>query len=702
MSDVLWATKIYATPSSNILTKIDSSNDVFLFGGSPSQVIRFFDGAKPIDNIIDNTNGYNMTGTNSLEGEVVAILVKYSGLIGDIQWATKIGTDSTIFDTAIDLKIDTSKDVFVCGNIFSRTNNRFYDGKSPSDGYFDLGEGYNTNIEDSESDTFFVKYDGKNGNIIWLTEVTGITKQQDYPTNITLDRFNNSFLTGYSNGTDSIKFYDGVGPSSGDSTIDLGQGYSVTGGDQYIAFLSKYNGVGKVQWVSKINNLGASESRPVNTISDKNDDIYVNGSSDTITVINFYDGSEPVGTTIPIDTFYTMTGDSGPGRFTWLVKYSGETGGVQWATKIGGTSGDKIPINLRLDTSNDVFISGSCIRIATTQDNNNIRFYDGFNPVNGVIDNGDSNSMLIGYNEFGPSICIWLSKYGGENGKLEWATKLVNEGNYRFGFDNGNGELIDMVMDNKNNVYLNGYSNITVEGDSSIKFYNSGKPIDNQISNDLALSFTIEGISDIWLVKYDGETGEIQWATKISGSGIDTSYKTQNTSTIQVDYDDNVYITAFSNSTSITFYDGIASGDLGTGYNMTESSGNFYTFISKYDGKNGKLLWATKISSDNDFSRNIQIDSTNKVYISGLSSGAPGSQSYDIYNAVKPTNNSIILDDPNIMDTVIPSFYLAKYNGERNIPPTPTPSNQIYVAPVYYPSGTVYQYGSLTTFVPRR
>ena len=144
-----------------------------------------------------------------------------------------------------------------------------------------------------------------------------------------------------------------------------------------------------------------------------------------------------------------------------------------------------------------------------------------------------------------------------------------------------------------NNVLACGYFQGTAT------FYNSdGSP---------GATLTATASTDGFIVKYNS-SGDVTWATKISGSSSDTVYG------IAIDSENNILVSGTINGDAI-FYN----SDGSSGATLTATDND--AFIAKYDSS-GNVTWATKIGgSSTDAGYGIAIDSSNNVLATGYFNG---------------------------------------------------------------------------------
>ena len=173
-----------------------------------------------------------------------------------------------------------------------------------------------------------------------------------------------------------------------------------------------------------------------------------------------------------------------------------------------------------------------------------------------------------------PGQSIFLVKYN-PTGTVRWAK--TSKGN--------NVGWSKVATDNLGNVYLVGSYGSSTISFGSITLTNT----------------TTTNYADGFLIKYDS-IGNVIWAGDIGGTGNDVP------SSIAIDPIGNVLISGYYNSPNLSF----------SGTNiLSNSSGNYETFIAKYDSS-GNIIWAkSSISNNNDYSYSITTDNLGNAYIGG-------------------------------------------------------------------------------------
>jgi hypothetical protein len=162
----------------------------------------------------------------------------------------------------------------------------------------------------------------------------------------------------------------------------------------------------------------------------------------------------------------------------------------------------------------------------------------------------------------------YLAKYD-SNGTRQWVKML---GSTSADFSYG------VAIDSNNNVYITGHTDGTFPDGSA----------------------NVGNTKDAYLAKYDSN-GTRQWVKMLGSTATDESRS------VAIDSNNNVYITGFTNGTLPNGTDPV--------------NGTFDAFLAKYDS-NGNRQWVKMLGSTAiDVADDVAIDSNNNVYITGQTAG---------------------------------------------------------------------------------
>jgi copper(I)-binding protein len=334
----------------------------------------------------------------------------------------------------------------------------------------------------------------------------------------------------------------------------------------------KYNSDGTAQWARNIG--GTSHDYVSNMELDASANVYLIGfhRSPTITIYN------ADGTPFSILTNVGDTTQSGTSMDTYIVKYDSD-GTPLWARKIGG-NGNDTPTQIKLDSSANLYISGS-------YSSNPVTIYNADETAFTTLTNSGSNDIfIVKYNSEG--IPQWARRAGGGN------------------TESSNG----IILDNSNNIYMYGYYDSGYYGSNPFKVYNS----DGSSFAELTTTGFSDSDSDVFILKYNSD-GIPQWLRRIGGARVDRPLH------MIFDSSYNMYMFGTTTSSSLDIFnsDGSSFAQI-----TNPGSGSFqYTFIVKYNSS-GTPQWITKIGIiSNNTPINIVSDSSGNIYVSGNYSSNP-------------------------------------------------------------------------------
>ncbi len=299
---------------------------------------------------------------------------------------------------------------------------------------------------DGSGDLFLAKYNS-NGVCQWAQKIAG--SGADVASNVVVDKYGNSYFTGYSSS----------------SNVSFNNGQSITNSGSNDAFVAKYNTDGLCQWAQKI--AGSNSDYAYGVDLDANQNVYVSGNFSS-SIISFNNGIS-LSNSGSLDIF--------------IAKYN-SAGLCQWAQKIYGSSAE-YSYSLAVDKNNDIFVTGY-YSSSTLNFNNGVT----------LSNSGSSDIFVTKYSTNGS--CYWAKRIYGSavdesysidtdskgNAYLSgsftsptltfesfttinnfaqrdiYVTKIDNNGNFKwanriYGNSNDFGKYIH--LDNKDNVWLAGY-----------------------------------------------------------------------------------------------------------------------------------------------------------------------------------------------------------------------------------------------------
>lgn len=431
------------------------------------------------------------------------------------QWAARYDGPTNFIDSARNLIVDNSGNVYVTGSSRGTTGWDYttlkynsagallwearYDG--PAHGEDDarwIASDNSGNIYvtgSSRSITGFddfatVKYNS-DGVMQWDARYNGPGNNNDKALKVIADNFGNVYVTGLSNGSGTSLDY---------ATI-------------------KYNSAGIQQWAVRYNGPGNAFDSPEGIVVDNNGNVFVTGTSQSANAI----GSEDYLT----------------------IKYN-SNGAEQWAVRHNGPANySDVAESMTIDGSGNIYVTGSCYSTATLND-----------------------YVTIKYSSSGQQ--LWLATYNGplNNSDIPAMIVLDNNGNtYVTGRSPGNGTSIDYATikyDQQGNqlwaARYNGPENNydmpnSVAVDQAGNVYVTGKEV------------TFGAIYDYTTVKYNSAGTEL-WVTKFNGA----SNLNDGATSVKVDDMGNVYVTG--NSVSANGSDFLTIKYSGSGFTGNNGNGS--------------------------------------------------------------------------------------------------------------------------------
>ncbi len=439
-------------------------------------------------------------------------LISYLGKSQNLvyQWAKNIGGNNSEVGNGV--TVDGSGNVYSTG-LFLGTPD------------FDPGTGTFTITSSSGSQDIYISKLDALGNFLWAKSIGGIGV--DAGLSITNDLFGNVYITGYYNGT--VDFDPGVG------VFNLN-----TNGGQDI-FILKLNSAGN--FVSAFG-LGGSSSAdaPYAIALDVAGNIYTTGVYSGIADFDPGVSSSTLSSVGGVDIFISKLDASG---------------NFLWAKSIGGSSATEEGRGIKIDASNNVYLTG---------------FFSGtadFDPGVGtytLASNGNSDNYVAKLNSTGNF--VWAKQIGGSSAeKSFW-----------------------LSLDGAGNVYTTGYFSTTVD-------FDPGAGVAN---------LTSSGINDAFVSKLDA-LGNYIWAKSFVG----TTYMSGNS--IIIDASNNVYTTGY--------FQGTVDFDPSASTNNVTSNGGLDVFINKLDASGNLVTTKTFGSSGADNSTSIFLDASNNVFTTGYFAG---------------------------------------------------------------------------------
>lgn len=535
------------------------------------------------------------------------------------------------------------------------------------------------------TDYFTIKYDAS-GRQLWIARHDGPDDGDDIPYAIAVDDAGNVYVTGgiYSkttmfdygtvkynaNGIEQwVAYYNGPG-----DIFDIAVAMAVDGsGNVYITGMSmgdgtfgdyatiKYDTNGQQQWIARYNGSEDLADTPSDIAVDALGNVFVTGTSEGLLTGKNY-------TTIKYDSY---------GNQQWIDNYDGDA------------NGDDEAVDLALDLSGNVYVTGNSEGEGTEEDFATIKY----NPAGSRQWISRYNGPENGYDEpvgivIDPSgyICVVGTSEGATGNNYTLIKLSITDGvelwNIRYATESVIANA--MIGDDAGNIYITGtsyeyetqnnYLTIKFNANGTLQWINTYNGPDNL--DDEANAIAVDGSGNVYVtggsyanltlgdyatIKYNSGGFE-QWNVRYNSpqNSIDAAFD------MTVDGSGNVYV----------------SGE-GIGPDTTR-----YFTIVKYNTE-GTLQWTTRYNdvgadyTDNNLTP-IAIDDAGNVYVAGASFGQ--TTRFDIV---------ILKYDPNGNQ-----LWVRRYNGIGNGDDIPVAivldkSGNLYITGESYGSGTGKDYVTL-------
>lgn len=432
------------------------------------------------------------------------LLIFSSSKAQKFEWAKKISGDLSEYIN--DAVIDANDYIYVTGHFRDSVD-------------FDMNSGVEKLGATGFSNAYIGKY-SSDGSLLWVKHFGGVDHCQSFA--IQQDNAGNLIIGGLYSST--VDFDPGVGNTSRTSN-----------GLEDI-FLAKFDSSGNFIWVK---GLGGTSYEQINTIDiDVDNNIYVGG---------FVRG------TLDLDPGAGISNYTAVGQKDIYVSKFTPAGNFSWGFGIGSSSGEEEVVEILVDNSNKVYITGY---FRNTVD------FDPGSSTNSLTSSGSEDNYVAQYDSAGNY--QWAFKIGG--GSSERGTQVASDG--------------------LGNIFVSGQYGGTVDFDPSASTAN----------------ITSYSVRDVFVSKYTS-AGSYVWAFGIGGS---TSIEDINDLTFS---GGDLYITGHFRD-SIDFDPGPNTFDL-----ITDSNDDM--FLASYSD-NGEFNFASSLSSGpSDRSDHILVNGLNEIYTIG-------------------------------------------------------------------------------------
>jgi len=439
---------------------------------------------------------------------VGALLAPPAGAAGgDLVWADRLGSTSN--DSAFGVAVDGSGNVYVTGS-FSETVD------------FDPGTGVFPLTPAGVNDGFVMKLDAAGG-FLWAIHLGGTSF--DSGRGVAVDGSGNVYVTG--SFSETADFDPGTGVSE------------LTSAGSADGFVVKLDATGEFLWADRLGDT--SDDSGIAVAVDGSGNVYATG---------YFQG------TVDFDPGTGVSELTSAGFVDgFVVKLDATTGGLVWAGRLGGTSGDA-GSGVAVDGSGNVYATGYFHSTADFDPDP----VDTFN----LVAAGSADGFVLKLDATGGF--LWADRLGGNTG-----------------FDEG----IGVAVDGSGNVYATGYFQGTVD-------FDPGTGVSE---------LTSAGTDDVFVVKLD-TAGGLVWADRLGGTLSDRG------AGVAVDGSGNVYATGRFMGTADFDPDPVDTVDL-------VSAGDTDVFVVKLDAAGG-FLWADRLGGTlSDEVYGVAVDGSGNVHATG-------------------------------------------------------------------------------------
>jgi uncharacterized delta-60 repeat protein len=376
-------------------------------------------------------------------------------------------------------------------------------------------------------------------------------------------------------------------------------GYTTSAGNNLDYATIKYLNGGAPVWTNRFNGLGNAIDTATALATDSSNNVYVTGNS--------------------------MGSSSGLDYAT--IKYS-SSGVPAWTNRLNGQgNGDDKAIGVAVDTSNNVYVTGSSTSSGNGLDYATVKYssagiaswtnrYNG--PANGddipvglTVDR-NGNVYVAGYSPGSSSGVDYATIKYSSAGAALWTNRYNSTAN-------GTDQASAVAMDTNNNVFVAGFSAGSASGFdfATVKYLTSGAGAwTNRYTwlangNDAAYAIALDRSNNVYVAGYSANSlsgldvvtikyspfGQPLWTNLYGGPGNSTDKGRA----VGCDSGNNVYVTGYS----------IGSG---TGYDI---------FTIRYSGS-GTPVWTNRYdgpASLDDYANALAVDSVNNVIVTGTTAG---------------------------------------------------------------------------------
>jgi hypothetical protein len=470
---------------------------------------------------------------------VLEYIAKYD-TNGDAVWATYMKMNNGDSSTkARSIKTDSIGDVYVTLDVFfsggPQTNDiDFYDFVNVTAGTINtspqpVGTLTLLNSQSLDSDIILIKYNST-GQLQWVTSIGNIANnpggETEFESSLTIDSSDNIYVSGTFRNNTLINSADPLTPTITLTPYATLQPPGATPLNN-IGFIAKYDVNGLAQGATAIGGGGGNGGHrtTVTCIDSDGTDIFVSGisfrgGSSTSTTLQFYDFTPPLTINIfPIPASINLTATGTLQDFTntqpFLAKYNANLE-FQWGLRVDGTSNNQGQVASVSASSDGVCITG---------------FYSTPSLASYNILSTGPTPITVGILPPNGPLAGFIIKYKKLNGDLLWATTFAGTTQISRGYS--------LATDSFNNVIVTGES---TDPSMTVNSYNG---IDSGLNILLAPFGTLSTsgpVRKIFIIKYEGFSGQVQWATYLDENPSTSVLTTPTSFSISTDSADDIII----------------------------------------------------------------------------------------------------------------------------------------------------------------
>lgn len=477
----------------------------------------------------------------------------------------------------------------------------------------------------SGNDIVTIKYDS-NGTEQWNVSYNGPQNSSDIPKSIIVDNSRNVFVAGYSK-------IEGIGRNF--TTI-------------------KYSPSGEILWISEFLSPSTNSNSFGSVVADDSGNVYVTGSGDQESITAKYDleGTElwkktlikslPNAVTLSDSGYLYVTGKYTDSNYDYFVVKYNSDGTEMWNSNWNGTGDSKGAIDIAVDESGNVYITGTTNSLYTTVKYNANGMENWAVYYDGVGNSDKANSIAI--DSFGN---IYVT---GNTGTVKYNSKGTE-----LWINDPSGSNI--TADKNGFIYLTNWNNISKYDTSAALIWTksyAGRTV-KKLVIDAMNNISVIGEDRLPTNGYDFVTesfnskGDKRWTGRYNGPGISRDTFAD----MAIDDDGNIYVSGKSGDDFTTvkfdpngnqdwtvFYLGPTTSFNSVEAVATDNSGNiiitgrtwfsgrrFYDYTTVKYNPGGLEEWVVTYDgpadSSFDYANAIVVNDSGEVYITG--------ESYDIH-----------------------------------------------------------------------